>query len=589
MTPINDLAYLIAKINRNIVLSKMSNEPHLRVGVMPLDVQSGFIGLLLKNEDKEEILLPHCDNISQIRNSLEGIVYDHKSVIESFSENGIAATNKFKKVVFIASLGAKEGEQINYFMPSYGIEKISSFLNRYSKDTVSMVINPNLSGEERLYSFIRSEMPDIIGFSTIPISFKNDAKVIANSTLLSPDSLKIAGGYNIEDYDINQLFDCFSLDIVVFGVGEDAVLRISEGLDTLDKTLPSIPNIVYKKGKQIIRNHQERRRTINFSRDISDEIPQYKNDLFHGRSYKEANDSLDFNNKYNPEEQLTQNSLRIRMSDFCKGSCKWCAAPKRQLYFTPIEDIIKQMEIVGDYEGVAFEDNDLCFSKVKVLEVCDAIIKNGYAKIPKVGKSRVDSVNEEILKRLAEAGFTKFGYGVESFVQDILDKLGKNITLEQIHRALNLTIDAGITPIINIMMFSPFETKSSLIETVNQAMSYVSRGAYLNTAVGMNSTFGSDIVKTDKDMIIYEDIFYDGMKKTFKNPIRLRCANQEMQDLLCLVLKEREEYKTILKGNGVTSFSSHLNSLCAFRTIYKVLGLDYSKAEILVAKAVEKR
>src|SRR5512137_260317 len=80
--------------------------------------------------------------------------------------------------------------------------------------------------------------------------------------------------------------------------------------------------------------------------------------------------------------------------------------------------------------------------------------------------SRVDRIDEELLLLMAQSGCKVISYGVESGVQEILDRAGKGITIPQVVRAFALTRKAGIESAAHIILGLPGESPSTIKETL---------------------------------------------------------------------------------------------------------------------------
>ena len=57
-------------------------------------------------------------------------------------------------------------------------------------------------------------------------------------------------------------------------------------------------------------------------------------------------------------------------------------------------------------------------------------------------RARIDSVDDELLREMAAAGCGRIYYGIESGDQEMLDRVNKGITLEQIRETIRLTQQA---------------------------------------------------------------------------------------------------------------------------------------------------
>ena len=101
----------------------------------------------------------------------------------------------------------------------------------------------------------------------------------------------------------------------------------------------------------------------------------------------------------------------------------------------------------------------------RVLDICSGLIKRGIKIVWNI-RTRVNTVDEEVLSSLKEAGCQRIHYGVEVGTQKILNVLRKGITLEMVERAFNLTRKAGIQTAGYFMIGSPTETEKDVLETI---------------------------------------------------------------------------------------------------------------------------
>jgi len=104
-----------------------------------------------------------------------------------------------------------------------------------------------------------------------------------------------------------------------------------------------------------------------------------------------------------------------------------------------------------------------------VLKICDLIIERSL-KLNIWAYARINTVNERLLKRLKEAGFTWLAYGIESGNDRILKSVTKGITVEKIKQVVKLTQEIGINVIGNYILGLPEDDLNSMRETLDLAM-----------------------------------------------------------------------------------------------------------------------
>ncbi|MBU4141600.1 radical SAM protein, partial [Patescibacteria group bacterium] len=106
-------------------------------------------------------------------------------------------------------------------------------------------------------------------------------------------------------------------------------------------------------------------------------------------------------------------------------------------------------------------------------EFCNGMIERGYDK--KVATScnmRINGIRRpEIWKLMKRAGFRFILFGLESANQITLDKINKNLKVEEIEPGLKMCKEAGLEPHITAMIGYPWETKKMARKTVDLAKS----------------------------------------------------------------------------------------------------------------------
>jgi anaerobic magnesium-protoporphyrin IX monomethyl ester cyclase len=107
-------------------------------------------------------------------------------------------------------------------------------------------------------------------------------------------------------------------------------------------------------------------------------------------------------------------------------------------------------------------------SREQVVSLCNLIIKEGL-KIKWTCNSRVDYVDEEMLKLMSRAGCWYISWGIESANEQILKKAAKGYRLEQAPRALKWAHQAGIKNWGYFIVGLPGETPETIQQTIKFA------------------------------------------------------------------------------------------------------------------------
>jgi len=101
-----------------------------------------------------------------------------------------------------------------------------------------------------------------------------------------------------------------------------------------------------------------------------------------------------------------------------------------------------------------------------VIELCREIKKSGLG-ISWVCNARADTVDDEMLRLMHEAGCWMVSYGIESADSIILKNMKKNITAEQVKKAVDMTKKNGLLVSGHVIFGLPGETVGSAYATID--------------------------------------------------------------------------------------------------------------------------
>jgi radical SAM superfamily enzyme YgiQ (UPF0313 family) len=102
--------------------------------------------------------------------------------------------------------------------------------------------------------------------------------------------------------------------------------------------------------------------------------------------------------------------------------------------------------------------------------MCRLLQLNGLAKkIFWNVRSRVDTIDEEILDALKEAGCYRIFYGIESSDSTVLAKLNKGINLSHVERIIRYTDKIGISGFGYFLVGAPGDTRDTIQGTIDFA------------------------------------------------------------------------------------------------------------------------
>lgn len=164
----------------------------------------------------------------------------------------------------------------------------------------------------------------------------------------------------------------------------------------------------------------------------------------------------------------------ISTSRGCPFGCIYCAvhqyygkkfrAREPKSVVDEIEEVVLKYKI---FDFLFWADEAL-FQQKTMERISDEILNRGL-KIRWFCNSRADTISFEILKKMKKAGCWLMSFGIESGSQKILDNINKNLKLEHIEEAVNITRKAGIETIGHFIFGLPGETKKTAKKTIKFA------------------------------------------------------------------------------------------------------------------------
>lgn len=304
-----------------------------------------------------------------------------------------------------------------------------------------------LSKEETLER-LKEFQPDLLGFMMTTYMFRETLEWISflKAALKVPVMI---GGYNLRVYPRESL----APEEIDYGCVEQAYFTFPALLKELETTrhFQDVPGLVYKdRGEIKITPHPQK--------IVFDDFPSPARHLLPNHLYAEF-----------PTER--KNFTVMVTSLGCPMHCTFCEAGQTQYNPRSPLTVVNEMQECHDKYGVREIDIfDYEFPRLRqrTLTICRDIKKRGL-DITWACRSRVDSVDAELLQEMYSAGCRRIYYGIESGLQEMLDKVTKEITLPQITKAIRLTKEVGIKPLGFFLVGSPGETKKTVKRTVRFA------------------------------------------------------------------------------------------------------------------------
>lgn len=231
------------------------------------------------------------------------------------------------------------------------------------------------------------------------------------------------------------------------------------------------PGIWYREGKEIKNTGQ-----FLLNHDL-DDLPMIDRDLtkWHLYAYKNGN------------YKNTPGTYTYAARDCWWGKCAFCSwttlYPGKDYRKHSAKRMLDEIGLlIEKYHVKEIMDDSGTFPIGTWLkEFCDGMIERGYNKKIKIDcNMRLKALNQEEYKLMGKAGFRFILYGLESANQNTLDRINKNLKVEEIEQGVKMAKAGGLEPHITTMMGYPWETREDAERTVALSKSLFGKG-YVDT------------------------------------------------------------------------------------------------------------
>ena len=108
-------------------------------------------------------------------------------------------------------------------------------------------------------------------------------------------------------------------------------------------------------------------------------------------------------------------------------------------------------------KGIYFVGDNFTINKNRTAELC-RLIRNNRIDIKWTCETKADLISKELLVEMKSAGCQTIFFGAESGSLPILQKLSKNINLQEVEHSFELCRQLGILTATSFMLGIPGET-----------------------------------------------------------------------------------------------------------------------------------
>jgi radical SAM superfamily enzyme YgiQ (UPF0313 family) len=298
---------------------------------------------------------------------------------------------------------------------------------------------------EDLRREILSWQPDALVLSITTPTLKEDMKSADLAKVINPRIVTVSKGAHFLHLDRQALADFPTLDVVMRGEYEETILDLAMGKEWGD-----IPGITYRQAGEISRTPDR-----GFISDIN-AIPYPARHLIDNSLY------------FRPDTGEWQTT--VVTSRGCPFSCVFCLAQAvsgaKVRNRTP-EDVVGELIECVEKHNISnflFRSDLFTANRKWVFSLCEKIKEAGL-KIKWACNSRADTIQEDLLTAMKQAGCWLIAFGVESGDPFMLEKMKKQLKFETIQPAVNTCRKVGIQSSVYFLIGLPWENRETFENT----------------------------------------------------------------------------------------------------------------------------
>lgn len=301
---------------------------------------------------------------------------------------------------------------------------------------------------------------DAVGMEVYTENYKFVADFSRKIKEIKSDIPLIVGGPYCTFFGQKTLSDIPCADIVVIGDSEKTIIDFVDYLEGR-KNLSDIHGIYFREN-DLIKSGRPFKVVENL-----DVFPFPARHLVDKYDYDKVPRGVPSRNKF---------TLMIT-SRGCPFHCRFCGrygnSIKNYGYRQrSAENVVKEFqEIDKNYGSVLIVDDHFLSDNERAHKIFDGLLEIGTDIELLIMGARVDSADRELFIKMKKANVKFIGFGIESGNQEILDYYNKQITLEQIRNAVELSREMGILTAGTIMFGAPIETREHFENTIKFANS----------------------------------------------------------------------------------------------------------------------
>lgn len=304
--------------------------------------------------------------------------------------------------------------------------------------------DPNDAVWKEIREQISAYGPDLVGVSAMTATYASAQQILRISKEINPAIVTVLGGRHPTALPELCLSDS-DADFIVMGDGEETFCDLLENLDNPQK----VTGIAFL--------DLQRKPVINPPRVRKLSIDEYPMPVIVSKLQKYG---------FEDGSKSAYFSWSLLSARGCPFQCVYCAT-EHQVRFRSIENVMHEIRTMKNRFGIthfSFEDDTFSLREDRMRELCRALAAEN---VKWACVTRVDTLNEEMVKLMRQSGCTQVYLGIETGSAKTLARIRKKISIEQVENALRLFKKYRIPAMGFFIIGFHWETFADMKQTVH--------------------------------------------------------------------------------------------------------------------------
>ncbi|MHB9154661.1 MAG: B12-binding domain-containing radical SAM protein [Endomicrobiales bacterium] len=351
--------------------------------------------------------------------------------------------------------------------PSIGMLYIAAYLEKYSDAEVKVLdAHTEQMSHEQVKEYLRRENPDIAGIYFSTYYLKDGIMAARSAREARKDTFIVAGGPHTVYYP-RETIRIPEIDCVMAGESEESFCELVERVEKRDLAgIDALPNALTK-------NSPETKIPVRGRIGDIDSLPFPARHLTDVRKYRSI---------LTKENPITT----VITSRGCPFSCNFCAnieSGQKVRYRSP-GNVVDELQQVVERFGIRdflFFDELFTSNRQRAADICDEILRRDL-KIRWHCRSRVDVLDEALVKKMKTAGLRLIQFGIETGNAGQQKLINKHLDLSRVRETVRMVHDNEIYTYADFMFGLPGETEEETRNTLAYAktlmLDYIAFGVF---------------------------------------------------------------------------------------------------------------